>query len=75
MHDKTLEELAYFRIRDQIASFCASEESYEVFIHKKPLTDFEQIESLKSLGREWSTILNDGNYATIQSWLSIHSFL
>ncbi len=75
MHDKTLEELAYFRIRDQIASFCASEESYEVFIHKKPLTDFNQIESLKSLGREWSTILNDGNYATIQSWLPIHRCL
>lgn len=51
-HKKTLEDLAYFRIRDTIAGFCAGEESQELLKTKLPFTETEKIEELKNLSRE-----------------------
>ena len=48
-HKKTLEDLAYFRIRDTIAGFCAGEESQELLKTKLPFTETEKIEELKNL--------------------------
>ena len=75
MHDKTLEELAYFRIRDEISGFCVANESRELMLKRKPLTEIEKIEYLKDLGREWTTLLNSTKNSFIQSWNDIHSFL
>ncbi len=74
-HQKTLEELAYFRIRDTIAGFCAGEESSQLLKTKLPLTQTDKIEELKNLSREWERILNTKTNAQIKGWEPIHSFL
>lgn len=73
-HKKTLEDLAYFRIRDTIAGFCAGEESQELLKTKLPFTETEKIEELKNLSREWDTILNSKSSFSIKSWNPVHSF-
>lgn len=75
MHVKTLEDLAYFRIRDDVARFCASEEAMELLKQRQPFTDSVQIEELKDLSREWDRILNSKSACSIKGWESIHSFL
>ena len=74
-HQKTLEDLAYFRIRDSIAGFCAGEESRELLKTKLPLTQTDKIEELKTLSREWERILNAKTNAAIKGWEPVHSFL
>ena len=58
MDSKTLSEIDFYRIRDEVASFCVSEEGKAEFLNKQPLTKFAEIEQLKNLGREWSTFLS-----------------
>ena len=71
-HKKTLEDLAYFRIRDTIAQFCAGEESRQLLMTKLPFTDEERIEELKSLSLEWSAILNSKVSCSVKGWNPIH---
>lgn len=71
-HKKTLEDLAYFRIRDTIANFCAGEESQQLLMTKLPFTDEERIEELKDLSREWNAILNSKISFSVKSWNPVH---
>lgn len=73
-HTKTLEDLAYFRLRDSISIFCASSESQELFKQKLPLTDSSKIEELKDLSREWELLLTKNQSLSIKTWEPIHSF-
>ncbi|WP_147615953.1 endonuclease MutS2 [Treponema pectinovorum] len=73
-HTKTLEDLAYFRIRDSIAVFCVASESQELFKQKLPLTDLSKIEELKDLSREWELTLTKNPSLAVKPWESIHSF-
>ena len=58
MDSKTLSEIDFYRIRDEVAFFCVSEEGKAEFLNKEPLTKFAEIEQLKNLGREWTTFLS-----------------
>ena len=51
MHRKTLEDLAYYRIREEIAGNCASEEGREELLRREPMTSEkkERIDELKTL--------------------------
>lgn len=75
MHKKTLEELAFYQIRDEAAGFCVSEESRFSFQHREPLTDAEEIETLKNYSREWLSILHGTRGNPLGAWEPIHSFL
>ncbi len=75
MHKKTLEELAFYQIRDEAASFCVSEEGLFSFHHREPLTNAEEIERLKSYSREWTAILQGSKSSPLSAWQPIHSFL
>ncbi|MBQ7159838.1 MAG: Smr/MutS family protein [Treponema sp.] len=75
MHKKTLEELAFYQIRDEAAAFCVSEEGQFSFHHREPLTDSAEIETLKAYSREWTTILHGTKSAPLSSWNPIFSFL
>ena len=72
MHTKTLEDLAYFRIRDSVARFCVSKEAMELMQQKQPLTDSVQIEELKDYSREWERILTGKNSSSLKGWDEIH---
>ena len=75
MHNKTLEDLAFFRIRDKIAGYCVSEEATEKLKKRIPYTDTETIKQLKSLCTEWMTVLQSKTATYIKSWPVIHNFL
>lgn len=75
MHKKTLEELDYYRIRDEISGYCAAEETRELFLKKEPLTDSEKIEELKTLSRHWEKVLTSSRNGHVHGWPSIHNFI
>lgn len=75
MHRKTLEELAFYQIRDEAAAFCVSEEGLFAFQHREPSVNPEEIERLKSYSREWTAILHGTKSNPLSSWQPIYSFL
>ena len=74
-HRKTLEDLYYFRVRDSVASFCASEEGRELLETKLPFTESERYEELKDLSRNWETVLTSSSGTGLKGWEKLHSFL
>ena len=75
MHKKTLDELAFFQIRDEAAAFCVSEEGKFAFSRREPLTDADEIERLKGYSREWATMLHGVKANPLSGWEPIFSFL
>lgn len=68
MDRKTLTELDYYRIRDEISFFCVSEESRFIMSRMEPLSNPEEIERLKNLGREWLKYLNTTRAPALTGW-------
>jgi len=68
MNVKTLTEIDYFRIRDEVASFCVSEEGRLSLIHREPFKDSKQIEHYKNAGREWTSYISSTNKSPLLSW-------
>jgi DNA mismatch repair protein MutS2 len=68
MDTKTLQLLDYYRIRDQVAGFCASEEGQAQLMEREPLTDAVAIEALKSEAREWTTYLKSSAVSALTGW-------
>lgn len=68
MNTKVLEEIDYFKIRDEVASFCVSEEGRNDFLQREPLTEYHQIEFLKKLSREWQTYLSTTHSSAVSGW-------
>ena len=60
MDKKTLTELDFYRIRDEISGFCASEESVFIMQRLEPLRSPEEIKERKALGREWTLYFSAG---------------
>ena len=75
MNKKTLKELDYYTIRDEIAGFCVSEEGEQLIKTWEPLTDSTRIEELKALGREWSTYLHTTRPQALSSWPGIRQVI
>ena len=71
MNLKTLTEIDYFRIRDEAASFCVSEEGKEAFLKREPFTKIPEIEKLKNLSREWTTFLSTHTKNILSGWNAI----
>lgn len=69
----TARELDYYRIRDTIASLCVSPEGKEQLLKREPLTDFESIEELKKLGREWNTYINSNRPQAVVNWPEVEN--
>lgn len=74
MDSKTLQEIDYFRIREEVAGFCVSEEGKFSLLEREPLTNNKEIEKLKNLSREWCSFLSASKSAPFSGWESIHGF-
>lgn len=72
MNKKALTEIDYFRIRDEVASYCIASESQEILLKREPLNNHKEVEELKNLSREWSTYLSDSRTSPISNWEPIH---
>ena len=68
MNTKTLTEIDYFRIRDEIAGYCVSAEGREKLLAREPLRKSEEIEKLKNLSREWSNYFAAGRNNPVTAW-------
>lgn len=68
MDKKTLTELDYYRIRDQIAGLCKSEEGKESLLEREPLSNPSEYESLKNLSREWSVCFSSPRDVSLKAW-------
>lgn len=75
MDKKTLSELDFYRIRSDIASFCSAEESVSFMNEIEPLTDASKIEERKTLGREWSLILENAHASLFLGWHPVKTTL
>ena len=77
MHRKTLEQLDYYRIRDEIAGFCVSEEGKASILRREPFTreKIDEINSLKRLSSQWQRAIQSKNPIRLQGWGEIASFL
>lgn len=72
MNEKALKEIDFYRIRDDVAGFCVSEESKQVLLQRNPFTKVSEVEQLKNLSREWSLILNSARRHSVTAWEPIH---
>ena len=75
MNTKTLQEIDYFRIREEIAGYCLSVEGREKLIAREPLRKTEEIENLKNLSREWTVYFSAGRANPVSGWEAVHPLL
>ena len=75
MNTKTLQEIDYFRIREEIAGYCVSVEGREKLLAREPLRKTEEIENLKNLSREWSVFFSAGRNNPVSGWEPVHPLL
>ncbi|MBP5520144.1 MAG: Smr/MutS family protein [Treponema sp.] len=68
MNQKTLQEIDYFRIRDEIAGFCVSAEGREKLLNREPLRKVDEIEALKNMSREWARYFSAGRANPVLAW-------
>ncbi len=75
MNQKTLQEIDYYRIREEIAGYCVSVEGRQKLLEREPLRKTEEIENLKNLSREWCTYFAAGRANPVSSWEPVHPLL
>lgn len=75
MNNKTLQEIDYYRIREEIAGYCVSAEGRQKLLEREPLRKTEEIENLKNLSREWSLFFSAGRANPVSSWEPVHPLL
>lgn len=68
MDSKTLEILDYYRVRNQVAQFCASGEGRDEILSRKPFSSAEKFVPLKNLSREWTTCFASQKNISLKSW-------
>ena len=68
MDSKTLEILDYYRVRNQVAQFCASSEGREEILSREPFSSAEKFVPLKNLSREWKTCFASQKNISLKSW-------
>ena len=75
MNTKTLQEIDYYRIREEITGYCVSAEGRQKLLEREPLRKTEEIENLKNLSREWSLFFSAGRANPVSSWEPVHPLL
>lgn len=68
MNSKTLEDIDFYRIRNQVAQYCVSEEGKQLLLEREPLTDSQQIEFLKNCSREWTKYCAVSSGSPVSYW-------
>ena len=75
MNTLALQEIDFYRIRDEVAGYCVTEEARQSFLQREPLTDSKQIEQLKNLSREWSAYIGAGCKNPVSFWEPVQNLL
>ncbi|MCQ2592522.1 MAG: Smr/MutS family protein [Treponema sp.] len=72
MNRKTLTEIDFYRIRDEVAGFCISEEGKKSFLEREPFKDSKKISFYKNASREWASYFACTHNYPISRWEPIH---
>ena len=75
MNVKTLTEIDFFRIRDEVAGYCVSSEGKDSLLKREPLKKTEEIEKLKNLSREWGVYLSQTHNIPVSGWSPVKPLL
>ena len=75
MNTLALQEIDFYRIRDEVAGYCVTQEGKDSFLQREPLTDSKQIEQLKNLSREWSAYIGAGCKNPVSFWEPVQNLL
>ena len=75
MNTLALQEIDFYRIRDEVAGFCITQEAQQTFLQREPLTDSKKIEQLKNLSREWTTFFSASCKNPITFWEPVQNLL
>ena len=75
MNKKTLTQIDYYRIRDEIAEYCVSQEGKTSILEREPFKDIEEIEKNKNLSREWEKYFSKNYSNPLFGWENIKNLL
>ncbi len=75
MNTETLKEIDFYRIRDEIAGFCLSEEGRNFLLLREPLQDSSETEFYKKCSREWLDFICLSSVTPFLPWNPIRSIL
>lgn len=75
MDKKTLSDLDYYTVRDEISGFCVSEEGKYSFSKIEPYTDLQKIENSKQIAKEWTDLLSFTVKNPLSAWPEVFEIL
>ena len=75
MNKKTLTQIDYYRIRDEIAEYCVLQEGKKNILEREPFKDIEEIEKNKNLSREWEKYFSKNYSNPLFGWENIKNLL
>ncbi len=75
MNTLALQEIDFYRIRDDVAGYCITEEARQTFLQREPLTDSKKIEQLKNLSREWTRFLSASCKNPVTAWEPVQNLI
>ena len=75
MNIKTLIQLDYTRIRENIRSFCVSEEGEKSFAKRLPFTDKGEADKVKARAMAWTKLINAGKISLFSPWPPVENIL
>ena len=75
MNHKTLTEIDYYRIRDEIADYCVSQEGKKIILEREPFKNPVEIENNKNLSREWAKYFSLVHSNPLLAWDNIKQLI
>lgn len=75
MNTLALQEIDFYRIRDEVALYCITQEGKDFFLQREPLTDSKKIEQLKNLSREWTVFLSASCKNPVTFWEPVQKLM
>ena len=75
MNSLALQEIDFYRLRDEVSGYCITEEARNSFLQREPLTDSKKIEQLKNLSREWTVFLSASCKNPVTFWEPVKKLL
>lgn len=73
MNHRTFELLEFYRLREEMAAFCLSEEGRDEFLKILPSSDDGEVARLKACAEEWLAICLSENPPAFRGWPQVSS--
>ena len=68
MNKLALQEIDFYRIRDEVALSCLTEEGKQSFLQREPFTKAADCEKLKDISREWAKYISACSKTPLSYW-------